>query len=187
MSAGVFAEILGPPLGGLLMRLDGLFGIAGWQWLFMLEAVPSMATGVLVLCLLTDRPRRASWLRPEARDWLETRLAAEHQQQEAVRTYSLWNALASPKLWLLTFMQFGHQCANSLVFFMPLIVKGLGVGRDGRTVAAIPYLFGFIGMVGWGYKSDRAGERAGTPAQRCSWSPPRWQFPCCWARTIRSC
>ena len=102
MSAGVFAQILGPPLGGLLMRLDGLFGIAGWQWLFMLEAVPSMATGVLVLCLLTDRPRRASWLRPEARDWLETRLAAERRQQEAVRTYSLWNAFASPKLWLLT-------------------------------------------------------------------------------------
>jgi len=160
MSAGVFAQILGPPLGGLLMRMDGLFGIAGWQWLFILEAVPSMVCGVLVLCLLTDRPRNVSWLRPEAREWLETRLAAERRQQEAVRSYSLWNACSSPKLWLLTFVQFGHQCANSLVFFMPLIVKGLGVGRDWiGPVAAIPYFFGFIGMIGWGYKSDRAGER----------------------------
>lgn len=160
MSAGVFAQILGPPLGGLLLRLDGLLGLAGWQWLFVVEALPSMLTGLLVLWLLTDRPRNVPWLRAEERDWLEQRLAAERAQQEAVRTYSLLSALASPKLWLLTFVAFGHQFANSVVFFMPLIVKGLGVERNWiGTVAAIPYLFGFIGMVGWGYKSDRAGER----------------------------
>jgi MFS family permease len=160
MSAGVFAQILGPPLGGLLMRLDGLFGVASWQWLFIVEALPSMVTGVLVLWLLTDRPRNVPWLRAEQRDWLEQRLAAERAQQEGVRKYSLRAALASPKLWLLTFVQFGHQFANSVVFFMPLIVKGLGVGRDWiGPVAAIPYLFGFVAMIGWGYKSDRAGER----------------------------
>jgi MFS transporter, ACS family, tartrate transporter len=160
MSAGVFSQILGPPIGGELMRLDGLFGLAGWQWLFIVEALPSMLTGVLVLCLLRDRPGDATWLRPEQRTWLEDRLVAERAQQEAVRKYSLWQALASPQLWLLTFVQFGHQFANSVVFFMPLIVKGLGVPKDLiGTVAAIPYLFGFIGMVSWGYKSDRAGER----------------------------
>jgi ACS family tartrate transporter-like MFS transporter len=160
MSAGVFAQILGPPLGGVLMRMDGMLGIAGWQWLFIVEALPSIVTGALILRLLTDRPRAATWLRPEARAWLENRLATERAQQEAVRTYSLWSALASPKVWLLTFVQFGHQYANSLFFFMPLIVKGLGVSRDLiGPVAAIPYLFGFVAMIGWGYKSDRAGER----------------------------
>jgi MFS family permease len=160
MSAGVFAQILGPPIGGLLMRMDGLFGLAGWQWLFVVEALPSILTGVLVLWLLTDRPGNVAWLRPEQRNWLEKRLTTERTRQEAVRKYSLRQALTSPKLWLLSFVQFGHQCANSLVFFMPLIVKGLGVTRDWiGTVAAIPYLFGFMAMVGWGYKSDRAGER----------------------------
>lgn len=160
MSAGVFSGILGPPIGGLLMHMDGLLGLAGWQWLFVLEAIPSMLTGVLVLCLLTDRPRNVAWLRAEQRDWLEQRLAAERAQQEAVRKYSLRDVFASPALWLLTFVAFGHQFANSLVYFMPLIVKGLGVGKDWiGTVSAIPYLFGFVAMVGWGYKSDRAGER----------------------------
>jgi MFS family permease len=161
MSAGVISQILGPPIGGLLMRMDGLFGIAGWQWLFIAEALPSVLTGFLVLRLLADRPKAAAWLRPEARDWLERRLAAERAQQEAVRTFTLAGAFRSPKIWLLTFVAFGHQYAGyGLVFFMPLIVKGLGVDRDWiGTVAAIPYLFGFIAMIVWGYSSDRTGER----------------------------
>jgi MFS family permease len=161
MSAGVASQILGPPLGGLLLRMHGLLGVAGWQWLFIIEALPSIVTGFLVLRLLTDRPRSANWLRPEARDWLESRLAAERAQQEAVRTYTLWSALSSPKVWLLTFVEFGHQYAGyGLVFFMPLIVKGLGVSRDWiGPVAAIPYLFGFIAMILWGRSSDRTGER----------------------------
>jgi len=160
MSAGVFAGILGPPIGGLLMRMDGLLGLAGWQWLFVLEAIPSIITGFLVLWLLTDRPRNATWLRAEQRDWLEQRLAAERAQQEAVRKYSLRGVLTTPAFWLLVFVAFGHQFANSLSYFMPLIVKGLGVSKDWiGTVSAIPYMFGFVAMVGWGYKSDRAGER----------------------------
>jgi MFS family permease len=161
MSAGVFSQILGPPIGGLLMRLDGLFGIAGWQWLFIVEALPSVLTGFLVLWLLTDRPKAAAWLRPESRNWLEGRLAEERARQEAVHTFTLAEAFRSPKLWLLTFVEFGHQYAGyGLVFFMPLIVKGLGVERDWiGPVTAIPYIFGFIAMIAWGYSSDRTGER----------------------------
>jgi MFS family permease len=161
MSAGVISQILGPPIGGLLMRLDGVFGIAGWQWLFVVEALPSVLTGLLVLWLLTDRPKAAAWLRPEARDWLESRLAAERAQQESVRSFTLAEVFRSPKIWLLTFAEFGHQYAGyGLVFFMPLIVNGLGVERDLiGPIAAIPYLFGFIAMIAWGYSSDRTGER----------------------------
>jgi MFS transporter, ACS family, tartrate transporter len=161
MSAGVISQFLGPPLGGILLHLHGLLGAQGWQWLFIIEALPSIATGVMVLRLLTDRPRSAPWLRPEARDWLETRLASERAQQEAVRTFTLWGALRNAKVWLLTFVQFGHQCAGyGLIFFMPLIVKGLGVPRDLiGLVSAIPYVFGFIAMIVWGYSSDRSGER----------------------------
>lgn len=161
MSAGVISQILGPPFGGLLMRMHGLLGMDGWRWLFIIEALPSVVTGILVLRLLTDRPHSATWLKPEARDWLGNRLAAERAQQEAVHSYTLWSAFSSPKVWLLTFVEFGHQYAGyGLVFFMPLIVKGLGVGRDWiGPVAAIPYLFGFVAMIAWGYSSDRTGER----------------------------
>jgi MFS transporter, ACS family, tartrate transporter len=161
MSAGVISQFLGPPLGGLLLRLHGLLGLQGWQWLFVVEALPSVATGFMILRLLTDRPHTARWLSPQARDWLESRLASERAQQEAVRTFSLADALVSPKVWLLTFVQLGHQYAGyGLVFFMPLIVKGLGVNRDLiGLVAAIPYVFGFVAMILWGYSSDRTGER----------------------------
>lgn len=161
MSAGVLSQILGPPIGGLLLRMHGLLGVAGWQWLFIIEALPSLVTGALVLRLLIDRPRNARWLSPDARDWLENRLAAERAQQEAVHTYSLGGAFRSVKVWLLTFVEFGHQYAGyGLVFFMPLIVKGLGVSRNWiGPVAAIPFLFGFIAMILWSRSSDRSGER----------------------------
>lgn len=161
MSAGTISQILGPPIGGVLMQLDGTLGLAGWQWLFLIEALPSLLTCVLVLQLLTDRPASAAWLPPEGRRWLDERLAAEKAQQEAVQRFTLWGALRNPKVWLLTFVEFGHQYAGyGLVFFMPLIVKGLGVQREWiGTVAALPYLLGFAAMILWGYSSDRTGER----------------------------
>lgn len=161
MSAGVISQILGPPIGGLLLRLHGVLGVAGWQWLFIMEALPSIVTGFLVLRLLIDRPHQATWLSPQSREWLAARLAAERTQQEAVHTYSLGSALRSGRVWLLTFVEFGHQYAGyGLVFFMPLIVKGLGVSKAWiGPVAAIPFLFGFVAMILWSRSSDRKGER----------------------------
>ena len=161
MAAGVLSGIVGPPIGGLLLRLHGALGLAGWQWLFVVEALPSIATCVVVWRLLTDRPDEASWLAPEQKAWLTGRLAAERAQREAVRKYSLAKAVGSIKMWLLTLVEFGHQVAGyGLTFFMPLIVKGLGVRTEWiGVVSAIPFLFGFAAMIGWGYHSDRSGER----------------------------
>ncbi len=161
MAAGTWSQIIGPPVGGLLLRMDGLLGLAGWQWLFVIEALPAIIMSIVTLRLLTDRPQHAAWLPQAQKSWLIERLTAERTQREAVRTYSLRQTFATPKMWLLTLVEFGHQVAGyALVFFMPLIVKGLGVSTGWiGVVAAVPYLCGFVAMIAWGYHSDRTGER----------------------------
>jgi nitrate/nitrite transporter NarK len=111
--------------------------------------------------LLTDRPKDAAWLRPEQRSWLQERLDSERAQREAVRTYSLGQAFGNPKLWLLTLAYVGQNGSSyGLVFFLPLIVKGLGVSTDWiGLVSALPYLCAFVAMIYWGYHSDLHGER----------------------------
>jgi MFS transporter, ACS family, tartrate transporter len=161
MSAGVFSSIIGPPIGGLLLRLNGVLGLAGWQWLFIVEAMPSVIMCFVTWRVLTDRPKDAAWLRPDQQTWLTARLDSERAQHEAIRKYSLGKVLSSPKIWLLTLVEFGHQVAGyGLVFFMPLIVKGLGVATGWiGVVTALPFLCGFVAMIVWGYHSDRTGER----------------------------
>jgi MFS family permease len=160
-SASVLSLFIGPPVGGLLLHLHGQLGLAGWQWLYLLEGVPPVVMCFVTWMLLTDRPRDAAWLTPEQRDWLMERLESERAQREAVRKYSLVEALTNPKIWLLTATAFCLNAgAYALVFFLPLIVKGLGVSTDWiGLVSALPYLCAFVGMIAWGYHSDLTGER----------------------------
>jgi ACS family tartrate transporter-like MFS transporter len=169
MAAGVFSQTVGPPMGGLLLRLQGVFGLAGWQWLFLVESLPTFAACLATWMLLTDRPAKASWLAPEQKTWLVQRLASEDMQREAIRKYSLHQALGNSKIWALTAAEFGHQVVGyGLVFFMPLIMRGLGVAtRWVGVVTALPYLCGFLAMIAWGYHSDRTGERVWHAAGTC--------------------
>nr|WP_294543928.1 MFS transporter [uncultured Rhodopila sp.] len=160
-SASVISLFVGPPIGGLLLRLQGWGGLEGWQWLFIIEGLPPIIMGVVTWALLTDRPKDAAWLRPQQRTWLQERLDSEQAQREAVRKYSLGQAFRNPKLWLLTLAYVGQNgSAYGLVFFLPLIVKGLGVSTDWiGLVSALPYLCAFVAMIYWGYHSDLHGER----------------------------
>ena len=115
----------------------------------------------VVYMLLTDRPHDASWLTADQRTWLQGRLDSEQAQREAVRKFSLVGAFTNYKIWLLTLAYFGQNISSyGLVFFLPLIVKGLGVSTNwiGLT-AALPYLCAFVAMIAWGYHSDLSGER----------------------------
>ncbi len=161
MAAGVMSGILGPPIGGLLLRLDGVLGTAGWQWLFVVEALPAVLTCIVTWRLLTDRPEQARWLRPEQKAWLTACLAAEQAERGPGHAHPLRGVFGSLAMWLLTAVEFGHQVAGyGLAFFMPLIVKGLGVAPDWiGPVSAVPAMFGFGAMIAWGYHSDRTGER----------------------------
>ena len=161
MAAIPLSSVIGSPISGQLLNLHGWMGLAGWQWLFIIEALPALLLAVVVFFYLTDRPADAKWLPPEGRAWLARRLDEEHRQRVAAQHFSVLEALGNTRVLLLSFVYFGAVAANySLGFFLPQIVRdfGLSFGWTG-VVAAIPYVAGTLGMVYWGRHSDRTGER----------------------------
>src|SRR5436190_21752634 len=114
-------------MSGLLLGLDGLIGLKGWQWLFVLEAAPALILSVIVFLFLTDRPADATWLEPEERAWLVGRLEQERQQRDMVRHYSVGQALTNPKVLALSVVYFGSVATSyAMGFFLPPVVKALG-------------------------------------------------------------
>lgn len=161
MAAIPLSNILGSLVSGVLLDLDGWLGVAGWQWLFLLEAAPAVILGVAFWLYMTDWPAEAHWLRPEQRAWLIARLDAEQSRREAIRHYSLWQALLDKRVLLLSLVYFGGTFAGyGIVLFQPQIVHRLaaGFGMTG-VINAIPYVFAAVAMILWGRHSDRTGER----------------------------
>ncbi len=160
-SASVISLFIGPPVGGLLLQMHGFAGLHGWQWLYLVEGLPPIIMCFVIYLLLTDRPQDAKWLTAEQRTWLQNRLTSEETQREGVHKFSLAGAFSNYKLWLLTLAYFGQNIsAYGLVFFLPLIVKGLGVSANWiGPVSALPYICAFVAMIAWGYHSDITGER----------------------------
>jgi ACS family tartrate transporter-like MFS transporter len=161
MAAIPISNILGSLVSGALLNLDGWMGLAGWQWLFILEAAPAIVLGVVFWIYMTDWPSEAHWLAPEQRDWLIARLNAERGQREAIRQYSLTQALLDKRVLLLSLVYFGGTFAGyGIVLFQPQIVSRLssGFGMTG-VINAIPYVFAAAAMILWGHHSDRTGER----------------------------
>jgi D-galactonate transporter len=161
MAAIPLSTVIGSPVSGALLGLDGFFGLRGWQWLFILEAVPALILSVVVLKYLTDRPADAHWLPADERRWLADRLAAEERQRVAVRHYSVWQALLNPRVLALSLVYFGAVATNyGLSFFLPQIVKAFGLTNlQTGFVAAIPFVVGVISIVWWGRRSDARMER----------------------------
>jgi ACS family tartrate transporter-like MFS transporter len=149
-------------ISGAILQLDGTLGLKGWQWVFLLEAIPSILLAFAVLALMTDRPAKAEWLRPDERDWLEQTL--ESEQRAITKQHSeltLWQALTEPRVLALGAIYFTVVTATyGITFFMPLIIKALGQS-DFITglVTAIPYSIGTLGMILWSISSDRMNER----------------------------
>jgi MFS transporter, ACS family, tartrate transporter len=161
MAAIPISTIVGAPLSGLILGLDGMFGLHGWQWLYILEGLPAVILALLVPFVLTDTPERATWLAADARAWLIARLAQERREREAVERLSVAKALLDPRVLALSLVYFGAiACTFGLGFWLPQIIKGMGLTNTQTGFAtAIPYLFGMTGMVTLGRRSDRVGER----------------------------
>jgi MFS family permease len=155
------STVIGAPVSGLLLWLDGAMGLKGWQWLFVIEGVPSILLGIVTWFYLTDRPEHANWLSAEQKSWLAAKLNAETTAKQAARHLTLGEALSSPKVIMLSLVYFGFVGAlYGMQFWLPQIVKAFGL-TNAQTgfVTAIPYVFGTIAMILWARHSDATRER----------------------------
>ena len=163
MAAVPLSSVIGFPISGLILSLHGQLGLAGWQWLFILEAVPAIILSVVVFFYLTDRPAHAEWLEPGEREWLDGRLAAEAQARTDAHGIGVGQALFNPRVLALAVVYFGAVAANyGTAYWLPQIVKAFGLSNlQTGLVSALPYIVGTIGMVWYGRRSDRRLERKG--------------------------
>ena len=156
------AVAAGAPVSTALLGLDGLFGLKGWQIMYIAEGIPTVILGVVTFFLLTDRPAQASFLTDAEKAWLSAKLASERDAKEAVKKFSFVQGMFDAKVLLLALNYFGIVVASlGILFFVPQIIKSIGV-TDNMTVGwltMIPYISGGIGLVGWGLLSDRMNER----------------------------
>jgi ACS family tartrate transporter-like MFS transporter len=167
------ALVIGGPISGFVLdTLDGSMGIGGWQWLFIIEGVPSVLVGLWALRHLTDQPREAAWLEPDERIALQARIDHQRKSREAIRHYKLGEALTNPRVLGLSLVLFGIVSGQyGLVYWLPQIVRGVAtdIGLDKVTGAsinaltgylvAVPYAFAIVAMIWWTRHSDVTHER----------------------------
>jgi MFS family permease len=157
---GIFAGVLGGPLGAALLGLNGTLGIAGWQWLFLVEGLPAVLLAFYGFASLSNRPAEANWLAPEERTWLQQQLDQEATAKTGHRKGVL-QSIASTEILMLTIgytlLVYGIYAIS---FFLPLIVKSMGLSNtEVGYVLVLPSICGSIGMILFSRSSDRTGER----------------------------
>jgi ACS family tartrate transporter-like MFS transporter len=157
------AGVLGSPLSGAIMDgMSGVLGMAGWQWLFVVEGVPTVLLGFVVLMVLPDRPAQAHWLTAAQRDWIEGALAQERAAAGPVHHGTL-RQMFHPTVLLLAagyFLFLGSF--TGVIFWSPKLVQALDPSLSATRVGWIvgaPYLLFGAALIGWGRHSDRSGER----------------------------
>ncbi len=162
MTASPVAVIVGAPLSTWVMRLDGVGGLHGWQWLFLIEGVPAVILGFVVWNVLTDRPEDARWLAADERAWLARRMADDRAARDSSGERTVDALFVSRTLWLLCAAFFLNSIANYGMFlWMPkLIMDVTKLGGFALSAAtAVPFAVALVAMVFVGRASDRRGER----------------------------
>jgi len=161
MAAAPISVLLGSPLSSLLLEMEGLLGLHGWQWMFLIEAVPAVILGIAVLFYLTDLPEKATWLADDQRAWLVAEMEAERAGKQASARHNILSGLADPRVLALALIYFGTSAGlYTLGIWAPQIIKGLGLST--MTVGllnAVPPTVAVVAMVLWARHSDRTGER----------------------------
>jgi ACS family tartrate transporter-like MFS transporter len=169
MAAAPISTALGSPLSAALVGLDGWLGLAGWQWMFVIEAAPALALGLVVFAFMTDRPEAAGWLREDERQWLVAEMDAERAGQRAAAHRSVWRGLSDPRVIALALIYFGTSAGlYTLGIWSPQIISQLGVtGMTVGWVTMIPPTISVLAMVLWARHSDRTNERTGHVVLAC--------------------
>src|SRR5262249_46353968 len=163
MAANAVAGVITNPLSGVIMQyMDRVGGLHGWQWVFLLEGIPSVILGVCVLFYLTDRPSQARWLAPEERGWLAARMDQEEKRREERHGADFRRALMDPRVWYFILLYFLLSfSSNSGALSMPELIRDrLPDANKGqiRLLAAAPSVCGLIAMLANGAWSDRTGR-----------------------------
>jgi D-galactonate transporter len=156
--------VLGGPLSGMVMSgMEGLGGMHGWQWLFLVEGLPTVLLGLLLYRMLPDKPGRAPWLNDAEKVLVQSVLDSDHRgAAKAGHHGRLAAALADPKTYVLAFVYFCCACAvYTLTFWLPTMIKGLGIAPIATIgwYTAVPYIFGALGVLVISRSSDRFKER----------------------------
>lgn len=166
MTSVAISNVIGSPISGAIMQyMDGVNGWRGWQWLFLMEGLPSVIVGALVFAVLPDGPRSAGWLTPEERELIVRRVEDDERQKPPARAgHGLADAFREPRVWALAVVYFcGVVCLYAVNFWMPTIVREMGLGDQEYLriglLNAVPWSVAAVAMVAWGQRSDRTGER----------------------------
>ena len=166
MTAIGVAQLVGSPIsGGIMQYMDGVSGWRGWQWLFLLEGIPSIIVGAMVLALLPDGPKKTTWLSAEERDLLVRRIEEDNATKEQLGgKHHMMDAFKDGRVWALAVVYFtSATCFYAVGFWMPTIIQELGVDKTDYLrvglLSMIPWGFSIVAMIYWGAHSDRTGER----------------------------
>lgn len=164
MTATVLSSVIGAPLSGWILSANPTwFGLAAWQWLFIIEGIPAVVMGVVTFFYLVDRPQTDKhWLDDGERKWLIAELERENRQVGAVGTHDFKAIFSDYRVWLLTLIyMFNAMAVYGVVLWLPQIVRAIGGLSDFQTglVTAVPFVFAAIGLVLVARNSDRTGER----------------------------
>ena len=165
------AGLIGSPISGAILGMDGILGLGGWQWIFILEAIPTFVLGVLAFIWLTDRPEHASWLTREQQGWLVGKLEGERRRTPRIQNLSLWKVLSNKYVLIMALVYAGAAGAStSLALWMPQLVKSFGLTNlQTGLVNAVPFGIAAVWMILWGRSSDRTGERVWHNALPLMW------------------
>jgi MFS family permease len=171
MTAIALSNVIGSPVSGAILQfLDGANGLYGWQWLFLLEGIPSVIMGAVFILALADKPASAKWLSAEERDIIDRRLQEDESgKQHAGQRHSIIHAFSDPRVWALAVVYLcGAMCLYAVNFWMPTIIQEFGVDRSDYLrvglLSMIPWGVAVVAQVLWARNSDRTGERRWHPA-----------------------
>lgn len=161
MAAAPISVVLGSPISSALLEMDGIMGLHGWQWMFIIEAIPAVILGVVVLFYMTDRPEKAKWLPEDERTWLVAQMNEERAAKGTAAKHSILAGLADIRVLALALVYFGTSAGlYTLGIWAPQIIKSFGLST--MTVGllnAVPPTIAVVAMILWARHSDKTGER----------------------------